>query len=80
MSGTVDDFMQRFGAAGTMDESEAAQYHDRFVSNHANDREFDNTHTMRLQRSTSASYLMISFVKQLGTPSLRCLNRNVPGC
>lgn len=42
MSGTVDDFMQRFGAAGTMDESEAAQYHDRFVSNHANDREFDN--------------------------------------
>lgn len=42
MSGTVDDFMQRFGGAGTMDESEAAQYHDRFVSNHANDREFDN--------------------------------------
>ena len=40
--GTVDDFMQRFGGAGTMDESEAAQYHDRFVSNHANDREFDN--------------------------------------
>ena len=42
MPGTVDDFMQRFGGAGTMDESEAAQYHDRFVSNHANDREFDN--------------------------------------
>src|SRR6476646_2695715 len=43
MPGTVDDFMQRFGGAGTMDESEAAQYHDRFVSNHANDREFDNS-------------------------------------
>ena len=42
MPGTVDDFMQRFGGAGTMDESEAAQYHDRFVSNHANDHEFDN--------------------------------------
>ena len=42
MPGTVDDFMQRFGGAGTMDETEAAQYHDRFVSNHANDREFDN--------------------------------------
>ena len=42
MPGTVDDFMQRFGGAGTIDESEAAQYHDRFVSNHANDREFDN--------------------------------------
>lgn len=42
MPGTVDDFMQRFGGGGTMDESEAAQYHDRFVSNHPNDREFDN--------------------------------------
>lgn len=42
MPGTVDDFMQRFGGAGTMDESEAAHNHDRFVSNHANDREFDN--------------------------------------
>jgi hypothetical protein len=42
MPGTVDDFMQRFGGGGGMDENEAAQYHDRFVSNHANDREFDN--------------------------------------
>jgi hypothetical protein len=42
MPGTVDDFMQRFGASGTMDESEAAQYHDRFISNHPNDRDFDN--------------------------------------
>jgi hypothetical protein len=42
MPGTVDDFMQRFGGGGTMDESEAAQYHDRFVSNHANDGDFDN--------------------------------------
>ena len=42
MAATVDDFMQRFGSGGTMDESEAAQYHDRFVSNQANDRDFDN--------------------------------------
>ena len=42
MPGTVDDFMQRFGGGGTMDESEAAQYHDRFTSNHPNDRDFDN--------------------------------------
>jgi len=42
MPGTVDDFMQRFGGSGTMDESEAAQYHDRFVSNQPNDRDFDN--------------------------------------
>ena len=51
MPGTVDDFMQRFGGAGTMDETEAAQYHDRFVSDHANDREFDNNtyHTAATQ-------------------------------
>src|SRR5437868_1401063 len=42
MPGTVDDFMQRFGGGGTMDESEAGQYHDRFTSNNPNDREFDN--------------------------------------
>jgi hypothetical protein len=42
MPGTVDDFMQRFGGAGTMDESDAAQYHDRFVSTHPNDRDFDS--------------------------------------
>lgn len=42
MPGTVDDFMQRFGGGGTMDENEAAQFHDRFTSNHSNDRAFDN--------------------------------------
>ena len=42
MPETVDDFMQRFGGSGTMDESEAAQYHDRFISNHPNDRDFEN--------------------------------------
>jgi len=42
MPGTVDDFMQRFGGGGTMDESKAAQYHDRFTSDNPNDREFDN--------------------------------------
>jgi len=42
MPGTVDDFMQRFGGGGTMDESDAAQYHDRFVSTQPNDRDFDS--------------------------------------
>ena len=42
MPGTVDDFMQRFGGGGPMDESQAAQYHDRFASDQPNDREFDN--------------------------------------
>jgi hypothetical protein len=43
MPGTVDDFMQRFGGSGTMDEKQAAEYHDRFVSDHPDDRGFDKT-------------------------------------
>lgn len=43
MPGTVEDFMQRFGGGGTMTDSDAAQYHDRFVSTHADDSQFDNT-------------------------------------
>src|SRR5437763_5211517 len=42
MAATVDDFMRRFDGGGTMEESDAAQSHDRFVSNQANDRDFDN--------------------------------------
>jgi hypothetical protein len=42
MPGTVDDFMNRFGGSGTIDDNEAQQYHDRFVSTDSNDRDFDN--------------------------------------
>jgi hypothetical protein len=42
MSGTVDDFMARFGGSETVDDREAAQYHERFVSKNADDRHFDN--------------------------------------
>jgi len=42
MPGTVDDFMSRFGGGGTIDDRDAQQYHDRFVSTHENDRQFDN--------------------------------------
>jgi len=42
MPGTVDDFMARFGGNQTIDDRDAAQYHDRFVSNHPDDRPFDN--------------------------------------
>jgi hypothetical protein len=42
MPGTVDDFMNRFGGGGTIDDSEAQQLHDRFVSTNAADRDFDN--------------------------------------
>jgi hypothetical protein len=34
--------MNRFGGGGTIDDQEAQQYHDRFVSTHADDRDFDN--------------------------------------
>lgn len=34
--------MKRFGGGGTVDDREAQQYHDRFVSTHENDREFSN--------------------------------------
>jgi hypothetical protein len=42
MPGTVDDFMKRFGGSDAIDDSEAQQYHDRFVSTNPNDRAFDN--------------------------------------
>jgi hypothetical protein len=42
MPETVDDFMTRFGGSQTVDDREAAQYHDRFVSTHPDDRQFDN--------------------------------------
>lgn len=42
MADTVDDFMQRFGSGGTVDDQQAAQYHDRFVSNRPEDSGFNN--------------------------------------
>ncbi len=42
MADTVDDFMQRFSGGGTVDDQQAAQYHDRFVSDHPDDKEFNN--------------------------------------
>jgi hypothetical protein len=42
MPETIDDFMKRFGGQDTMDDREAAKYHDRFVSTHDDDRDFDN--------------------------------------
>ncbi|MEP6699451.1 MAG: hypothetical protein ABJB09_06940 [Verrucomicrobiota bacterium] len=42
MPDTVDDFMKRFGGGGTVDDQQAAQYHDRFVSTKPEDRQFDN--------------------------------------
>ena len=34
--------MKRFGSEGSLDDREAQKYHDRFVSTHENDRDFDN--------------------------------------
>jgi len=42
MPTTIDDFMRRFGGDQTIDDRDAAKYHDRFVSTHPDDRDFDN--------------------------------------
>jgi len=42
MPETVDDFMRRFGGDQTVDDRDAAAYHDRFVSTHPSDQAFDN--------------------------------------
>lgn len=42
MPGTVDDFIQRFGGATTIDDREASQYYDRFASTRPEDTDFDN--------------------------------------
>ena len=39
---SVDDFIQRFGGAGTMDDREAQQYYDRFASTDDRDRDYNN--------------------------------------
>jgi len=42
MPGTVDDFLQKFSGSGTVDDQQAEQYHNRFVSSAPQDQEFDN--------------------------------------
>ena len=42
MAETVDDFIRRFGGGGTVDEEQAARYHERFVSTKPEDSQFDN--------------------------------------
>ena len=42
MPDTVDDFMRRFASGGTVDDVDAKQFHDRFVSTHPDDSNFDN--------------------------------------
>ncbi len=68
MAATVDDFMRRFGGGGTMDESDAAQYHDRFVSNRPGDRDFDKALTIKPPPNTWASCPMINFIRQRKMP------------
>src|SRR5215475_4000608 len=42
MPGTVDDFISRFGGGGTIDDRQAQQYHDLFVSKDPANAAFDN--------------------------------------
>ena len=45
--------MNRFSGDKTLDDRDAAQYHDRFVSSHENDRDFDN----QTYHQSTAEYL-----------------------
>jgi hypothetical protein len=42
MPGTLEDFINSFTGGGNPDAQEAEQLHERFVSTHENDRDFDN--------------------------------------
>ncbi len=42
MPDTVDDFMRRFAGGGTIDDVDASRFHDRFVSTHPDDAQFNN--------------------------------------
>ena len=42
MINTIDDFMKRFGSQGTVDDEEAVQLHDLFVSTRPEHSQFDN--------------------------------------
>jgi hypothetical protein len=42
MINTIDDFMKRFGSEGTVNDQEAAQLHDLFVSTRPEHSQFDN--------------------------------------
>jgi hypothetical protein len=42
MPDTVDDFMKRFASGGTVDDVDASRFHDRFVSTHPDDAQFNN--------------------------------------
>jgi hypothetical protein len=43
MINTIDDFMKRFGSEQTVDDQEAAQLHDLFVSTRPEHSQFDNS-------------------------------------
>ena len=42
MASTINDFISRCGGDKTLDEREAAQYHERFISVQDEDRDFEN--------------------------------------
>ena len=42
MAGTLEDFISSFTGGGAANPQAAQQYHERFVSTHENDRDFDN--------------------------------------
>lgn len=53
MPDNVDDFMRRFGGSNTVDDRDAASFHDRFTSTKDDDRDFDN----RTYNESATEYL-----------------------
>ena len=53
MINTIDDFMKRFGSQGTVDDEEAVQLHDLFVSTRPEHSQFDN----RTYQHAASEYL-----------------------
>jgi len=53
MINTIDDFMKRFGSQGTVDDQEAVQLHDLFVSTRPEHSQFDN----RTYQQAATEYL-----------------------
>ena len=53
MINNIDDFMKRFGSKGTVDDQEAVELHDMFVSTRPEHSQFDN----RTYQRAAAEYL-----------------------
>jgi len=69
MINTIDDFMKRFGSEGTVNDQEAAQLHDLFVSTRPEHSQFDNRTYQRAATEYLENCPMINSGTLPATPS-----------